>query len=366
MKFPTFRILCIVVSVLILLFSGVFASGGTTIYVSKKGDNTDGQSWATAFHSVQQGLLAIPDDQGGHRVVVRPDTYMEANLYPSHKGAKGAYNELIGDVDGKLGSGATGYVVLDSSAPNRGYHCFDWFSSIRAYLKDWSEAHQDETFSSAVWDRWKLRYLYASGSDAGIFFDLVRTVEPFSVVVEDCVGIGRAFGLGVANVVPREEEPCVFRRSYGMCLDWWGDAGAAYVRGHSTSTPEHPDAVFEDCTLVSPDNAIESSFSQYSGYTFVKAKNCRLIVINFSQPVGTPSTGIIHTGTSGDQFKIELEDCDLMGYKVFGCEDGKIHSVLKGRNRVYVQFQQEIPDGMEPFEGWPIELWQHLAPPPCP
>ena len=47
---------------------------GTTFYVSKLGDNSDGLSWATAFTEIQTALDAIPDDQGGHRVIVRPDT----------------------------------------------------------------------------------------------------------------------------------------------------------------------------------------------------------------------------------------------------------------------------------------------------
>ena len=40
---------------------------GKAIYVSKLGDNSDGSSWASAFHTIQQGLQAVPDDQGGHR-----------------------------------------------------------------------------------------------------------------------------------------------------------------------------------------------------------------------------------------------------------------------------------------------------------
>lgn len=66
------------------------------LYVSKLGDNSDGLSWKTAFHTIQAALLAVPDDMGGHRVVVRPDTYAEANLYPPFKGAGEAYNELVG------------------------------------------------------------------------------------------------------------------------------------------------------------------------------------------------------------------------------------------------------------------------------
>ena len=163
---------------------------GLTLYVSKQGDNSDGRSWKTAFHSIQKALSAVPDDRGGHRILVWPDTYREANLYPAHKGAKGAYDELVGDVDGKLGSGATGRVVIDSSDPEKGFKSYDWWGPIRAYQKAWSPEHKEETFSSVVWDRWVLRNLYVTGGDAGIFWDLVGKVEPFTIVVEDCVGIG--------------------------------------------------------------------------------------------------------------------------------------------------------------------------------
>src|SRR5258705_13818906 len=76
-----------------------------TLFVSQLGDNSDGSSWVRAFRTIQAALNSIPDDHGRHRIIVRPDTYMEANLYPAHKGAAGAYNELIGDWDGALGSG---------------------------------------------------------------------------------------------------------------------------------------------------------------------------------------------------------------------------------------------------------------------
>ncbi|MCZ7637030.1 MAG: hypothetical protein M5U12_13930 [Verrucomicrobia bacterium] len=59
---------------------------GTTRYVSKLGDDSDGSSWAKAFQTLQAALNAIPDDRGGHRIIVRPDTYLEANLFPAHRG----------------------------------------------------------------------------------------------------------------------------------------------------------------------------------------------------------------------------------------------------------------------------------------
>ena len=80
----------------------------TTIHVSKLGDDTDGSSWGKAFRTIQKAFDMVPDARGGHRIIVRPDTYMEANLYPAHRGASGAYNELLGDWDGRLGSGAIG------------------------------------------------------------------------------------------------------------------------------------------------------------------------------------------------------------------------------------------------------------------
>ena len=94
------------------------AHHGLTLYVSKLGDNADGRSWRTAYKSLQAALDAIPDDKGGHRIIVRPDTYAEANLDSKHKGAAGAYNTIEGDWDGSLGSGASGWVVIDSGAPH--------------------------------------------------------------------------------------------------------------------------------------------------------------------------------------------------------------------------------------------------------
>jgi len=96
-----------------------------TIYVSKLGDDSDGSSWPKAFRTIQKALDAIPDDKGGHRIIVRPDTYMESMLSTPFKGAPNAYNELIGDVDGLYGSGTVGYVIIDSSDPAKGFKSYD-------------------------------------------------------------------------------------------------------------------------------------------------------------------------------------------------------------------------------------------------
>ncbi len=172
---------------------------GSTLYVSKRGDNTDGRSWKTAFRTIQGALSAVSDDRGGHRIVVRPDTYVEANLYPAHKGAK------------------------------------------------------------------------------------------------------------------------------------------------------------------------EVGYPKFPGHTRVKFTRCRLIVLNFSQPGGTPSGGIIHTPLDGRQLHVDLENCRMMGYKVFSTE-GKnpIGYTVKGKVQAYVQFQQPVPAGIERLARWPVELFAHAAPPEVP
>ncbi len=355
------------------------AATAATFHVSKLGDNSDGSSWQKAFHTIQAALLAIPDEKGDHRIIVRPDTYAEANLYPEHKGALGSYNVLEGDWDGRLGSGATGWVVVDSGAPlaivrtnpkapsgnptfmilesgdpekETGLKSVDWWSTFRA----------SPDFSGVGWDRWTVRRLYATGSDAGLFWDLPPKVEPFTVVVEDSVGIGRAFGGGVAHFAARADEPIVFRRCTLWCLDWWGDAAGAYVRAENTSPPTQPDITFEDCTLAGPDNALQAGNPGYAGYTRVKLKGCRLISLNFSQAQGTPSSGIIFSTLDGKLLHTDLEDCTLMGYKVFGAGKGEVGFSMKGKVQAYVQYRQPVPAGFERLRFWPVETFNQLVP----
>jgi hypothetical protein len=347
------------------------ALAGTTLHVSRLGDNSDGSTWAKAFTTIQAALERVPDDQGGHRVLIRPDTYAEANLFSRHKGAAGAYNTLVGDFDGKLGSGATGWVVIDSGEAGKGFKSYDWHTTIRAYAKGWSKEHTDETFSANGFDRWTFRHLYATGSDAGLFFDLVDKVEPFTVVVEDCVGIGRAFGGGVANCLSRPDEPITFRRCHLWSLDWWGDTAGAYLRVENKSMPERPDVVLEDVTAVSPQCALKTSNYGFHTYTRVRVKDSRLVTLNFSQPAGTPTDGIIQCVQHGKYLHVELEDTILMGYKVLGVKvekqtENEITLTTKGDVRAYVQFQQDMPKGIERLDRWPVEVFQSIAPLPPP
>ena len=339
-----------------------------TIYVSKLGDDSDGSSWSKAFRTIQKALDAIPDDKGGHRIIVRPDTYMESMLSTPFKGAPNAYNELIGDVDGLYGSGTVGYVIIDSSDPAKGFKSYDWFGPLKAYKHGWSPEHKEETFSANCWDRWRLSGLYVTGGDGGLMWDLVDKIEPFTIIVEDCISIGRAFGGGVASCLSRYDEPMIFRRCTLWALDWWGDTSAAYVRVENPSMPEKPDIIFEDCTMISPQCALKGGNYGFHTYTRVKVQNCRLIVLNFSQPVGTPSDGIIVSMQNGKYLHVDIEDSVLMGYKVFGVKVEKdsekdIGYTTKGSVLAYVQFQQEVPNGFYRLQQWPVDTFQTIIPP---
>jgi len=339
-----------------------------TIYVSKLGDDSNGSSWSKAFRTIQKALDAIPDDKGGHRIIVRPDTYMESMLSTPFKGAPNAYNELIGDVDGLYGSGTVGYVIIDSSDPAKGFKSYDWFGPLKAYKHGWSPEHKEETFSANCWDRWRLSGLYVTGGDGGLMWDLVDKIEPFTIIVEDCISIGRAFGGGVASCLSRYDEPMIFRRCTLWALDWWGDTSAAYVRVENPSMPEKPDIIFEDCTMISPQCALKGGNYGFHTYTRVKVQNCRLIVLNFSQPVGTPSDGIIVSMQNGKYLHVDIEDSVLMGYKVFGVKVEKdsekdIGYTTKGSVLAYVQFQQEVPNGFYRLQQWPVDTFQTIIPP---
>ena len=341
------------------------------LFVSKLGDNSDGTTWATAFTTIQAAIDAIPDGKGSHRVVIRPDTYMEAMLSPAFKGAPGAYNEFIGDVDGSYGSGATGYVIIDSGDPAKGFKSYDWWGPIRANAQGWSEKHTDPTFSAITWDRWLFRNLYVTGADGGLFWDLTDQVKPFTVVVEDCISIGRAFGGGVASCLSRPEEPITFRRCKLWALDWWGDTSGAYVRVENPSMPDTTDVVFEDCTMVGPQCALKGGNYSFHTYTRVRVTRCRLVALNFSQPGGTPTDGIIQSVQNGKYLHVDLEDTTVMGYKVFGVVVEKetekdIGYTTKGATQAYVQFQQEVPDGFYRLQQWPVEVFQTILPPKPP
>jgi hypothetical protein len=328
-----------------------------TIYVSQLGDGTNGSSWEHAYTSIRAAFGAVPDSGGGHRIIIRPDTYMEGNLFPAFKGAKGNYNTIESDFDGSRGSGATGFAIVDASDPIKGEQAVDW----------WGFPRCTPDYSGIAWDRWVVRHLYVTGGDGGLFWDLPFKIEPFTITVEDSVGIGRAFGGGVGHILPREDEPIIFRRCNFWSLDWWGDTAGVYVRAENDCMPDTPDVTLQDCTLVGPQCALKSGNPGFSTYSRIKLERCRLAVHNFSQPHGTPTDGIIQSVMEGKYLHVDMESTTLMGYTVFGVRDkketaGDIGYTAK-RVNAYVQYQQEVPAGMQPLGQWPAELFRDLAPP---
>lgn len=345
-----------------------------TLYVSKLGDNTTGASWGRAFTTIQAALQAIPNERGGVRILIRPDTYFEANLFPAHPGAKDAYNELVGDTDGRFGSGTTGWVVIDSGDPaQKGFKSYDWWSTVRAYAKGWSPKHKGATFSAIGWDRWRVRNLYVTGSDAGLFFDCTNQVKPFTVVVEDCCSFGRAFGGGVASCLSRHDEPITFRRCKLWSLDYWGDTAGAYVRVENKTMPAQPDVVFEDCSLVGPQCALKAGNFGFQTFTHVRLARCTLVLLNFTQPEnkGPTPEGIIQSVQEGKYLHVDLEDCTLMGRRVFGVIVKKdtvsdIQYTTRGDVKAYVQFRAPLPQGFYRLPSWPVDVFQSILPVPPP
>jgi hypothetical protein len=335
---------------------------GGTIYVSKLGDDSDGSSWPKAFHTIQAALSAVPDGKGGHKIIIRPDTYVEANLYTPHKGNSGAYNLITGDFDGKLSSGATGWVIVDCGSPDGLQSGFKSAGGWRSFSGPPGAA------SNVNFDRWIFRRICATGGETafGIYAAAEASKTPCSLLVEDCIGIGRMAGAYLDDGVGRKDEPLRFRRCHFMNLDRWQDAGAVFVRAQNTAMPKRPDAVLEDCTLVSPDNALRAACSGDDAmFVRVKLKACRLIVLNFAQTQFGPdqaSSGVICCNAKdGRQLHVDLEDCNLMGYKLFGSRSGSLSYATTGNNKVYVQFEQTVPRDFERLGRWPTEWIAHIG-----
>jgi hypothetical protein len=131
--------------------------------------------------------------------------------------------------------------------------------------------------------------------------------------------------------------------------------------------PAAPDVTFEDCTLVSPNNALKAGNIGYVGYTRVALKKCRMISLNFSPPHG-PGTGIINSRVKGEFLHVDFEDCAMMGLMVFGTGvergyDGKIGYTVKGKVTAYLQFREKVPKGFEAVPLFPVELYAAIRVP---
>ena len=344
---------------------------GGTIYVSKLGDDSDGSSWQKAFRTIQAAMDAVPDNRGGHKIVVRPGLYVEANIFSAHTGAKRSYNLLVGDHDGALGSGAKGWVIIDSSDPARGFKSVNYWSPIYGANPEvpWAKPNQ---VGCRGWDRWIVRNIYMTGGDAGLFWELGNVADnsvDFTIVAENSVGIGRAFGGGVCYCsTNRPDEPSIFRGCYLMALDFEADTAAVLIGSAAKTPPKHPQAIFKNCTLVHPDNAVQLSYA--SNFARIKFVDCRLIVMNFTQPeMGGKSTGIFATDRrdfpKASGLHVDLQDTIMCGYSVRtpGPFGKYLTYSTKGRVRAYLQYKQKVPKGIECIGLWPTELFYQLSPP---
>jgi hypothetical protein len=98
----------------------------------------------------------------------------------------------------------------------------------------------------------------------------------------------------------------------------------------------------------------------------VKLKGCKLVTLNFSQPAGTPTNGIIQSVEEGKFLHVEMEYSVLQGYKVFGVSVNKdtardIGCTIRGEVKAYIQFQQEIPQGITRLGTWPMDVFHSIA-----
>ena len=66
-------------------------------------------------------------------------------------------------------------------------------------------------------------------------------------------------------------------------------------------------------------------------------------MLNFSQPQGTPSTGIIYSDLAGKLLHVDFEDCTFMGYKVLRRAQRDLFSYHHRQHRAYVQYRQPVP-----------------------
>ncbi|MEX0678706.1 MAG: alpha-L-fucosidase [Pirellulales bacterium] len=149
-------------------------------------------------------------------------------------------------------------------------------------------------------------------------------------------------------------------------MDEWGDTAGLYIRIENQAAPKRPDVIVEDCTMVSPQCAMKAGNYGFHTYTRVRASRCRFITLNFSQPAGTPTDGIIQSVQNGKYLHVDLEDCTLMGYKVFGVKVDKdsasaIGYTTKGAVNAYVQFTQEVPKAMLRLGHWPVEVFEEVS-----
>jgi alpha-L-fucosidase len=59
---------------------------------------------------------------------------------------------------------------------------------------------------------------------------------------------------------------------------------------------------------------------------------------------------------------VDIEDSTLMGCKIFGAGKGDVSFATTGDVKAYVQFQQDVPQGMHRLGHWPADVFQTILP----
>ena len=260
---------------------------GVTLYVSKLGDNSDGSSWANAFTTIQAALDAVPDDQGGHRIVVRPDTYFEANLFAAHKGAPGAYNELIGDARrrARLRHQRLGRHRLRRPRPEGLQELRLVGHRSRAYYQGLvAGAHRAHLLRHRLGPLAPARPLRHRRRRR----PLLRRHRPGRAVQRRRRGLrqhrpGLRRRRGELPVAP--DEPITFRRCHLWALDWWGDtAGRLRPRrepGHARAARRRLRGLHRSSARSARSRPATSASTPSPAFG---SSRCRLVALNFSQP----------------------------------------------------------------------------------
>ena len=84
----------------------------------------------------------------------------------------------------------------DPSAPD-----FAGRRGVTLYVSKSGDNSSGASWKTALWDRWIVRHVYATGADAGVFWDIRQDFDkpsqPLTILVEDCVLMGyKVFGSG--------------------------------------------------------------------------------------------------------------------------------------------------------------------------
>ena len=114
--------------------------------------------------------------------------------------------------------------------------------------------------------------------------------------------------------------------------------------------------------MIGPDNALQAGNPGFAGHTRVMLKDCQLLALNFSQPHGTPSSGVIDSKIKGPLLHVDLENSTLAGFKIFGAGEGQVSYSTTGQVEAYVQFQQSVPDGLLRLTQWPEQVFASVLP----